>query len=310
MSQIIKKHHYVPQCCLRNFAVQEQLFVLDKIKKSVYPAKVKDVAQDRYFNDFPDVFLPEEYREKAKAQFIEKDLAKVESNFSNFLKLIIDCLEDIEQRDVFDSVGVLDEEAKINFSAFIMLQLVRTNKNRQQIRGMFQSLVDLKEKMAQAIGDNTQEFNFSASKRPAQSINFNDLIKIGVEEDSIAHHLSFVSNALDRGTNSKIAKILSSHIWLFGVNSTSIPLWTSDNPIVIKPYEDYGTVIASHGAQVIYPISPKHLLIMFESNFWGGLQSYDCMSANLSEEDVKSYNKLQAQQCYRQTYASNNDFKL
>ena len=69
MSQIVKKQHYVPQCYLRSFAVQEQLFVLDKIKKSVYPAKVKDVAQDRYFNDFPDVFLPEEYREKAKAQF-------------------------------------------------------------------------------------------------------------------------------------------------------------------------------------------------------------------------------------------------
>jgi Protein of unknown function (DUF4238) len=310
MSQIVKKQHYVPQCYLRSFAVQDQLFVLDKIKKSVYLAKVKDVAQDRYFNDFPDGFLSEEYRGKAKAQFIEKDLAKVESNFSNFLKLIIDCLENIEKRDVFDSVDVLDEEAKINFSAFITLQLVRTNKARQQTREMFQSLVDLKEKMAQAIGDNHQEFNFPASKRSAQSINFNDLIKIGVEEDSIAHHLSFVSNALDRGDNSKIAKTLSSHIWLFGINSTSIPLWTSDNPIVIKPYEDCGTGIASHGVQVIYPISPKHLLIMFESNFWSGLQSYDCMSANLSEEDVKSYNKLQAQQCYRQTYASNKNFEL
>jgi hypothetical protein len=49
---------------------------------------------------------------------------------------------------------------------------------------------------------------------------------------------------------------------------------------------------------------------MFEANFWGGLQSYDCMSANLSAEDVKSYNKLQIQQCYRQTYASNKNFEL
>jgi predicted helicase len=108
MSQIVKKQHYVPQCYLRSFAVQDQLFVLDKIKKSVYSAKVKDVSQDRYFNDFPDSFLPEEYREKAKAQFIEKDLAKVESKFSKFLKSIIDCLEDIEKRDVFDSVGVFE----------------------------------------------------------------------------------------------------------------------------------------------------------------------------------------------------------
>jgi Protein of unknown function (DUF4238) len=71
---VVKKQHYVPQCYLKNFAVQNQLFVLDKIKKSVYPAQVKDVAQDGYFYDFPDVFLPEEFREKAKAQVIEKDL--------------------------------------------------------------------------------------------------------------------------------------------------------------------------------------------------------------------------------------------
>jgi hypothetical protein len=122
--------------------------------------------------------------------------------------------------------------------------------------------------------------------------------------------LLFISDTLDKGVNSEIAKILSSHVWLFGVNSTSIPLWTSDNPIVIKPYEDFGTGIASHGVQVIYPISPKHLLVMFESNFWSKLQSLDSMSANLSEKSVKSYNKLQAQQCYRQTYASKNDFEL
>lgn len=312
MSQIVKKQHYVPQCYLRSFAIQNQLFVLDKIKKSVYSAQVKDVAQDRYFNDFPDVFLLEEFREKAKAQVIEKDLAKVESNFSRFLKLIIDCLEDIEKRHLFDSVGVLDEEAKINFSAFLMLQLVRTNALRQQTKGMFQSLVDLKEKMDQALANcnNPQEFSLPEREDLTQSIDFNDLIKIGVEEDSIAQHLLVISNTLDEGTNSKIAKTLSSHIWLFGVNSTPIPLWTSDNPIVIKPYEDFGTSIASHGVQVIYPISPKHLLIMFESNFWSKLHSFDGMSATLSEEEVKSYNKLQAQQCYRQTYSNKKNFEL
>lgn len=312
MNQIVKKQHYVPQCYLKNFAVEDQLFVLDKIKKTVYPAKVKDVAQDGYFNDFPDVFLPEKYKDKSKSQFIEKDLAKVESNFSKFLKLIIDCLEDIEKKDLFDSVGVLDEEAKINFSAFLSLQLVRTNTPRQQARGMFQSLANLKEKMDEALDkrNNPQEFNLPGSEDSTQSIDFNNLIKTDTEKDSIAQHLLFISDTLDKGASSKIAKTLSNHIWLFGVNSSSIPLWTSDNPIVIKPYENFGTGLASHGVKVIYPISPKHLLIMFESNFWGKLQSFDGMSANLSEEDVKSYNRLQAQQCYRQTYASKKNFEI
>jgi hypothetical protein len=34
------------------------------------------------------------------------------------------------------------------------------------------------------------------------------------------------------------------------------------------------------------------------------------MSATLSEEEVKSYNKLQAQQCYRQTYSNKKNFEL
>ncbi|MGB3308269.1 MAG: DUF4238 domain-containing protein [Nodosilinea sp.] len=312
MNQITKNQHYVPQGYLRNFAIKEQIFVLDKIKKTVYLTNVKNVAQDRYFNDFPDVFLPEEYREKAKSQFIEKDLAKVESNFSKFLKLIIDCLEDIEGRDLFNSIGVMDEEAKINFSAFLTLQLVRTNTFRQQTGGMFQSLVDLKEKMDETLTNrnNPQEFSFAGLGDQTQLIDLNDLIKTGVEEDSIAQHLLFISDTLDKGANSNIAKILSNHIWLFGVNSTPIPLWTSDNPIVIKPCKDFGTGLASHGVQVIFPISPKHLLIMFESNFWSKHKGLDGMSAKLSEEDVKSYNKLQAQQCHRQTYASKKNFEL
>lgn len=132
----------------------------------------------------------------------------------------------------------------------------------------------------------------------------------GIEEDSIAQHLLFVSNILDKGSNSEISKTLSSYIWLFGINSTSIPLWTSDNPIVIKPYKNCGTGLASHGVQVAYPISPKHLLIMFESSFWKKLKSFDCMSTTLSEDNIKSYNKLQAQQCYRQTYSNKNNFEL
>lgn len=313
MSKIVKKQHFVPQCYLRNFAIQDRLFVLDKIEESVYSAKVRDIAQDRYFNDFPDAFLPEEYREKGKAQIIEKDLSKVEEMFSRFLKLIIDCLEDIEKKDLFDSIGVLDEEARVNFSAFLTLQLVRANMQRQQIKGMFQSLVDLKREMdcARINHKNSQEeLIFPLPGDSTRSIDFNDLIKVGIEEDSITQHLLLISNVLDQGPDSEIARVLANHIWLFGVNSTSIPLWTSDNPIVIKPHENSGTGLASYGVQVVYPISPKHLLIMFEASFWSNLKNSNGMSFILTEGHVKSYNRLQVLQCYRQTYSNKENFEL
>lgn len=184
---------------------------------------------------------------------------------------------------------------------------------RRQIREMFQSLDELKKRMDQALfknNINNLEDIFPDPEGSNNSIPFHNLLKVGIEEDSIAQHLFYISNILDQGDDSEISKILSSHIWLFGVNSTSISLCTSDNPIVIKPHEDFGTGLASHGVQVVYPISSKHLLIMFESNFWNKLKSYDRMSITMSENDVKLYNKLQANQCYRQTYSSDKNFEL
>lgn len=309
----VKQQHFVPQCYLKNFANKDTLFVLDKKEKCIYPSHVKNVAQQRYFNDFPDSFLPEELKDKTKYQFMENDLAKVELRFGDFLKQIINCLEKIEKDNLFDSLGVLDEEAKKKFSAFLALQLVRTNMLRGQIRGMLQSLDTLKKRLDQALlknNINIPEDSFPCPKSSSNSICFDDLLKVGIEEDSIAHHLFYISNILDQDSDSEISKILSSHIWLFGVNSTSISLWTSDNPIAIKPHEDFGSGLASHGVQVVYPISSKYLLIMFESSFWNELKSYDRMSIPLSEDDVKSYNKLQAIQCCRQTYSSQKNFEL
>lgn len=227
--------------------------------------------------------------------------------------MIIDCLEEIEKKNLFDSLGVMDKEANKNFSAFLALQLVRTTMLRRQIKEMFQSLDYLKKRMDQVLFNNNinnLEDIFPCPENSNNSIFFNDLLKVGIEEDSIAQHLFYISNILDQGSDSEISKILSNHIWLFGVNSTSIPLWTSDNPISIKQHEDFGTGLASHGVQVVYPISSKHLLIMFESNFWNKLKSYDGMSITLSENNVKSYNKLEAIQCCRQTYSNKKDFEL
>lgn len=311
---VVKQQHFVPQCYLKNFANEDkQLFVLDKITPSIYLSHVKNVAQEGYFYDFPDSFLPEELRDKTKSQVIENELSKVESRFGKFLKQIIDCLEEIEKNNLFDSLGVLDEEAKKNFSAFLALQLVRTTMLRQQIREIFQCLNELKIRMDQSLlnnNGNSQEDIFPFPEDSTNSINFNDLIKVGIEEDSKTHHLSYISNTLDQGFDSEISKILSNHIWLFGVNSTSISLWASDNPIVIKPHEDFADGLASHGVQVVYPISSKHLLIMFESSFWNERKNYDGMSFSLSEDDVKAYNKLQTIQCYRHTYSIKEDFDL
>jgi hypothetical protein len=117
---IKKKQHFVPQCYLRNFTNDNGLFVLDKIKQTIYSAKVGDIAQGNYFYDFPTAFLPQDLQGKQENQIIEDDLSKVELNFSKLIKEIIDCLKKIENENLFDSVCILDEKAKINFSVILL----------------------------------------------------------------------------------------------------------------------------------------------------------------------------------------------
>ena len=316
-----KKQHFVPQCYLKNFAAQgKKIFVFDKINSKSYSANIKDISQESYFNDFPDAFLPEELRDQEKSQVIEDELSKVETRFGEFLKLIISVLEKIEKNNLFDSLGVLDQAAKKNFSAFLTLQFARTKKAREQNRSILQDLDALIKKWNQVLPnhDNIPKWDFPKPAGGAYSIKLEygeDLLKVGIEEDSIAQHLIWISDIIVQVHDSEIYKTLSNHIWLFGINSTSIPLWTSDNPIVInnpiviKKHEDLGIGLASKGVQVVYPISPKYLLIMFEPSFWSELKHLDGMSAILSENYVKLYNQLQLTQCYRQTYSNENNFE-
>jgi hypothetical protein len=270
-------------------------------------SNIKNIANRKYFNDFPVEFLPDEYKKKEEAQFIEIDLSNIENKFKTALRHVIERLESIETKE--SSNKVIDRVFKSNLSFFLALQLVRTMSQRQKFQNMMQDISDLTSKFDH-LGTKNQEYpEFSIIEliNSSQSIDFNGF-KVSVEKDANAQHLFFISDILDKGANSEIAKIFANHIWFLGINSTSIPLLTSDNPIVIKPYQNHGCGIDSYGVQVAYPISPKYLLVMHESSYWGDYKSFDRQSINLTEKCVTSHNKLQISQCHRQIYSSENTF--
>lgn len=300
----VKQQHFVPRCYLKNFAsYQEQIFVADKdTQKKPYLSNIKNIANRNYFNDFPVEFLSHEYKKKEESQFVEICLSNVENKFKIALNNIIDRLESIETKEI--SNEVIDKDFKSHFSFFLALQLARTMSQRQKFQNMMQDISDLTSKFEHFRTKNQEypEFSIPEPINSSQSINFNGF-KISVEKDANAQHLFFISDILDKEANSEIAKIFANHIWFFGINSTSIPLLTSDNPIVIKPYKNHGFGIDSYGVQVAYPISPKYLLVMHENSYWSDLKSFDRRSINLTENCVISHNKLQKDQCYRQVYS-------
>ena len=306
---IRKQQHFVPHCYLKNFAnPQEQIFVMDKDTQKYFQTNIKNIASHTYFNDFPVEFLHKEYKEKEKSQAIERELSKYETKFSDFLNEIITRLENIERYGY--SNEVIDQEIKSHFSFFLALQLVRTMNQRQKIQNTFQDISDLKSKLDESSTKKQEYLDFSIPEpvNPSQSIDFNDLIRVSVEKDANAQHLFLIVDILDKGLNSNITKIFANHIWFFGINSTSIPLLTSDTPIVIKPHQNYGFDIDSYGVQVAYPITPKYLLVMHENNCWSDLKSFERRNVTMTENCVISHNKLQISQCHRQIYSSEKTF--
>ena len=307
----VKQQHFVPRCYLRNFTShKEQIFVADKdTHKKPYLSNIKNIANRNYFNDFPVEFLPDEYKKKEESQFIEICLSNAENKFKIALSHIINRLESIETKEI--SNEVIDKDFKSHFSFFLALQLARTMSQRQKFQNMMQDISDHTSKLDHFRIQNQEypEFSIPEPINSSQSINFNGF-KVSIEKDANAQHLFFILDILDREANSEIAKIFANHIWLFGINSTPIPLLTSDNPIVIKPYQNHGFGIDSYGVQVAYPISPKYLLVMHENSYWSDLKSFDRRSVNLTENCVISHNKLHAYQCHRQIYSSEKTFFL
>lgn len=140
------------------------------------------------------------------------------------------------------------------------------------------------------------------------SIDIESFIANEPSTHSQKQHLIYMFNKLNRGNNEEITKALAEHTWIIGVNPTTLPLCTSDNPVVINKYQNFGSGLTSIGVQIAYPISPQLILILFESSFWKDLKSHDRECLNLSEKLVNIYNKLQLTQCTRQVYSSTNDF--
>lgn len=304
----VKQQHFVPRCYLKNFAnPQEQIFVADKDTPKSYLSNIKNIAKRNYFNDFPVEFLSDEYKKKEESQFVEICLSNVENKFKIALSHIIDRLESIETKE--ESNEVIDKAFKSHFSFFLALQLVRTMSQRQKFQNMMQDISDLTSKFDDFRTRNQEypEFSIPEPINSNQSINFNGF-KVSAEKDANVQHLFFISDTLDKASNSDISKIFANHIWFFGINSTSIPLLTSDTPIVIKPYQNHGVGIDSYGVQVAYPISPKYLLVMHENSYWSDYKSFDRRSINLTENCVMSHNKLQISQCHRQIYSSEKTF--
>lgn len=284
-----KKEHYVPQSYLSRFTVDgERLFVFDKFKQEARSANKKDVAHENYFYDVPPDLVPDEIKsEHFHEQIVEDVLAIIDGKLSKAIAEII----------TTPSNKRIRHELVAEMSWLLALQFLRTKETRTHY-------LELRKKIYEQIAYETGRVKFPELGDPAE------YIKVELKKDHEA--LEHAKLIFDMEMLEKIGRIFFEYIWVIGINKTAISLYTSDNPIVKHhhlKHPFYGGW-SSPGVEVTFPLTPKHVLILWESETVQENKQYDCGHIMLDEENVTFYNSLQVRHSIRNVFCSEDKFEF
>jgi len=303
-----KIQHYVPKVYLRYFASSdEKIHILDKVSLETRHQHISHVACQSYFydinfkkliedntntlDDFSDKEiemlkdLDEQYLENFFSKTIENDLPKYFNNILAAYNLI--------RPEKYKKAKVFNKKQKFLLSILITYQILRTKEFRNTINQLYLSLIKTISKKFNNV--NLDGINMEVKK----------------ELESLFHSDFIMNNEFIERT----ANIINDHIWIFGINNTDIPLYTSDNPIVKKgnlnngPYGNSG--LASKGVELAYPINNKIILLILEKTYFNYFRSRNLKFFKLKDEKmIKYYNSLQVFESNRQVFCKNNNFDL
>jgi hypothetical protein len=94
-------------------------------------------------------------------------------------------------------------------------------------------------------------------------------------------------------------------IFMLGMNSTSVPLYTSDNPVVVHRTAMMGTTVVAYLA---LPLSPNRVLLVRRKH--PHEMAYDFTPYPLEPAEVSTLNRLQMEDSHRQTFSPVNNFQV
>lgn len=290
----VKYQHYVPRFYLEGFQSKScKLWCYDKMLDKAYQQSPDRLGGERLFYDLP---LAE--TQLGIPQFLEKWFNPLEANAASVLKSWRHKLCAAED---FSPTG--DELAIM--ARFMAVQELRTPKSRKaaaDIASMaatvsfYNYLGEKRPDLAKKIGNPFEEIQFELPKESWAYTHAKTLIDIPLIEE--------------------IAAILLGHIWFVSENTTQWTHYTSDHPVVKYPHAKHPirtmSGFRSPGIQVMYPITPKHCLNLFERTFW---KQYEHLHGRLyrkelSKENVEFYYSAQVVNSCRFVYCQQDAFDL
>jgi hypothetical protein len=114
----------------------------------------------------------------------------------------------------------------------------------------------------------------------------------------------------------KIADHLTTFVWVVTINRTDIPYWTSDHPVLVKDGESKhwlsGPRVFDLGVQVIFPVSPVHMLYCIEPEAWASTKEFDgsISPVPITEYMVQHENSGQVGMSTRWVFSPDRDFSF
>jgi len=286
-----RRHHYVPRVYLQNFAIQHQnewkVMVKDKVKNEQYSTNIKNVAVEKDFyrtNSKEDEFYWEHYY----AEQIETLIS------SAFGRLITACTLSV------DKSCVIDNELKLKFAKIICSQLLRTKKAREMQFEIGQRTAEnvlrtVRKELEGLLSD--EQVNYLDNFKYDEMMNKGITLPIINENDRINRFIDY----------------LLRRYWVVykNANYKINPLITSDHPVIFYNTVTRETDFSSNGLGVpqtviFFPINPELIIGLYAQEVYFNIMAELNNKMIIVDEIpfVMKLNRIQYEQCYRQTYST------
>jgi hypothetical protein len=298
----VKNQHYVPQCYLERFTRDRgQVFVFDKVERRSYVTNVRNAASETYFYDFsaeiqkevedwladvPESELSPDLRTLLRdPQLVERSLSKMEEGFASTLDEVVKTV---------DATGEFTYDQRMRLAYFVTMQLVRGPEFRKSHLERAEKTMDAISQMLVAM-----KFGDDAVGRVRVRLNKQHAT---YEHARMMYDKEFIQGHIE---------VLLSHIWHIGISTVPEPLYTSDTPVAMRSHlNDASYGIGSTGVEIMFPLGPRHILVMHERQHFMQFEHADYKTIPLGRENVLYFNSGQVLGSYRHVYSSVSEFEL
>ncbi|MBA0883784.1 DUF4238 domain-containing protein [Flavobacterium undicola] len=295
------RQHFIPQCYLRNFSENEKfVFVYSKTNKNKgYPQSIAKTAYKDNFYAIPEKYLNRGFSEDIDSNFIEKKVLaeNIESLHSELLNKIIKAASVWTNHK--ETLEIFNNKERDLFAVLIAIQYLRM----PNIRDMYWD--------AQQKAQKERNEVVSAMKKKYEDIDCSEATALNRESDfaPVLHSEIFLDEKLIADIQDQLIK----KIWKYKI-ATNNTVFTSDNPIILKPHLKNQTAFydgfGMKGVEIIFPISKNIILTIWDDEVFCDDKTENNKFKILTELELRQYNCSQYILANDEVYSSKKDFKL